>query len=367
MYKANSWLIFVTLLAGFSACSGKPDNALLLDPSPGNPRNSEGDFIQLSDGKTLFVYTHFTEGMDDYAGAFLAGRYSSDGGKTWTDKDQMILKNEGMMNIMSVSLLRLNKETIALFYLVKNNETDCRPFARYSIDESQSWSDPVSIMNDTICYAVVNNDRVVLLSGGRIIVPAAIHNSPAQNRFDNHGDVVCYFSDNTGKSWSRSRSALKNKSVILQEPGIVELGDDRLMMYCRTNAGFQYISYSGDLGDTWTEMEPSNISSFMSPAAIERIPSTGDLLLVWNYREENDTEITTKRSPLCTAVSMDEGKTWILRKILESEPDHWYCYPAVEFLEDQILLGYCAGSRETGNGLQSLKISRLPVQWIYEE
>jgi predicted neuraminidase len=313
----------------------------------------------------LFIYTHFTEGMDDFAGAFLAGRYSSDGGKTWTDKDLLILKNEGTMNIMSVSLLRLNKETIALFYLVKNNDTDCRPFARFSTDESRSWSAPVSIMNDTICYAVVNNDRVVLLSGGRIIVPAAIHNSPAQNRFDNHGDIVCYVSDDTGKSWSRSRSALKNKSVMLQEPGIVELGDGRLMMYCRTNAGFQYISYSEDLGDSWAEMEPSNISSFMSPAGIKRIPSTGDLLLVWNHREESDTEITTKRSPLCTAVSTDEGLTWTRRKILESEPDHWYCYPAVEFLEDQILLGYCAGSRETGNGLQSLQVTRIPVSWLY--
>jgi hypothetical protein len=30
-------------------------------PGPGNPRNREGDFIELKDGGVLFVYTHFTD------------------------------------------------------------------------------------------------------------------------------------------------------------------------------------------------------------------------------------------------------------------------------------------------------------------
>ena len=39
----------------------------LLPPGPGNARNSEGDFIQLKDGRILFVYTHFTGGGSDHA------------------------------------------------------------------------------------------------------------------------------------------------------------------------------------------------------------------------------------------------------------------------------------------------------------
>ena len=60
--------------------SGK-EITLRLEPTGTNPRNSEGDFIKLRDGRILYVYTHFTEGSGDHAGAFLAGRYSSDGGK----------------------------------------------------------------------------------------------------------------------------------------------------------------------------------------------------------------------------------------------------------------------------------------------
>ena len=100
---------------------------LALAPGPGNPRNSEGDFIQLKDGRWLFIYTHFTAGADDHAKAHLASRESSDGGRTWSDKDKIVVSNEGGFNVMSVSLLRLKSGEIALFYLRKNSLQDCRP------------------------------------------------------------------------------------------------------------------------------------------------------------------------------------------------------------------------------------------------
>ncbi|HPT99980.1 MAG TPA: sialidase family protein, partial [Armatimonadota bacterium] len=111
----------------------------LLPPGPGNPRNSEGAFIQLNDGRVLFVYTHFTGGGWDHAAAHLAGRFSSDGGRTWCLDDVLILPNEGEMNVMSVSLLRLQSGAIALFYLRKNSERDCHLYMRLSTDEARSW------------------------------------------------------------------------------------------------------------------------------------------------------------------------------------------------------------------------------------
>ena len=49
---------------------------LRLPARANNPRNSEGDFITLKDGRILFVYTHFTGGAADHSSAYLAGRYS---------------------------------------------------------------------------------------------------------------------------------------------------------------------------------------------------------------------------------------------------------------------------------------------------
>ena len=113
-----------------------PRRCLELPPGPGNPRNSEGAFITLKSGRILFAYTRFNgkHGGDNGA-AVIAQRHSDDNGETWTKQDKIIIENEGTQNVMSVSLLRLANGRIALFYLKKNSDFDCRPFLRFSDDE----------------------------------------------------------------------------------------------------------------------------------------------------------------------------------------------------------------------------------------
>lgn len=338
--------------------------ALRLEPQDGNPRNSEGDFISLKDGRLLFVYTHFTEGSGDNAGAFLAGRYSDDDGTTWTTEDEIILGNEGGMNIMSVSLFRLSDERVALFYLRKNSESDCIPYIRTSSDEAKSWSEATRCIPDD-GYFVVNNDRVVRLKSGRLIFPTSLHKTP-DSETSRIGKIRCYFSDDEGETWSRGEDAQNPENATTQEPGIIELKDGKLMLFCRTESGTQFISYSSDSGDSWSTLKPSNIKSPLSPASIERIPKTGDLLLVWNnnYKPIRD---GGKRTPFNLAISKDEGKSWDKIKTLESNPNGWYCYTAIEFIGDHVLLGHCAGDRAKSIGLATTQITRLSYDWIYED
>src|SRR5688572_1412951 len=114
-----------------------PTVHLALTPTEGNPRNSEGDFVTLRDGRILFVYTHFTGGGADHAAAHLAARVSGDGGKTWSDKDAVVPAARGAQNTMSVSLLRLRSGKVALFYLVKHGLDDCRLFMQVSAEEAR--------------------------------------------------------------------------------------------------------------------------------------------------------------------------------------------------------------------------------------
>lgn len=336
----------------------------LLPPGPGNPRNSEGDFIQLKDGRVLFIYSHFTGGGGDHAAGHLAARSSSDGGKTWTDQDAIIVEREGDFNVMSVSLLRLQTGEIALFYLRKNSLTDCRPLLRISKDEGKTWSDPTVCISE-VGYNVLNNDRAVQLKSGRLILPVALHNTPEQNKFDARGIISCHLSDDNGQSWRQSRTRQKGENITLQEPGVIELKDGRLMMFCRTPHGSQYLSYSQDQGDTWTAFLPSNIKSPQSPATIERIPQTGDLLMVWNHHDKVEAKYQGKRTPFHVAVSRDEGKTWEKIKTLEDDPNGWYCYTALDFLGDHVLLGHCAGDRRRG-GLNTTQITRFSLDWLYD-
>ncbi|HOF20351.1 MAG TPA: sialidase family protein, partial [Bacteroidales bacterium] len=69
---------------------------LRLEPGPGNPRNSEGDFITLMDGRILFIYSRYTGGSgDDNDNAYLAGICSEDGGRTWSPPNEFIAKDLG--------------------------------------------------------------------------------------------------------------------------------------------------------------------------------------------------------------------------------------------------------------------------------
>ncbi|MDD4109226.1 MAG: sialidase family protein, partial [Prolixibacteraceae bacterium] len=327
-----------------SSVIAEPVTVLKLSPSVNNPRNSEGDFINLKDGRILFIYTHYTgDSSSDHAPAYLAGRYSDDGGYTWSEKDQIILQNEGEMNVMSVSLLRLQNGDIALFYLRKNSTDDCIPYMRISKDEAKSWSEPVSCINDKFGYFVLNNDRVIQLKNGRLLMAVALHKVPG-GEWSSQGDLYSYYSDNDGKTWLPGSKVPNYTEIITQEPGLIEMQDGRIMMCIRAGGGFQQLSYSADRGETWSHIETSNIPSPVSPATIERVPGTGDWLLVWNNNDGSNEAIRGKRTPLTAAISDDEGKSWKYVKNIHDNPDGWYCYIAVHFVNDEeILLGHSAG------------------------
>jgi hypothetical protein len=283
---------------------------------------------------------------------------------------------------MSVSLLRQKDGRIALFYLRKNSLSDCRPVVQFSSDEAKTWSNPKYIIPESHAgYYVLNNDRAVQLESGRLVAPVALHKTPGGRwtKESEYGTIMCYWSDDNGSSWHCSRTQLdgspqkgsKGKRVILQEPGVVELKNGKLMMFCRTESGSQYISFSSDRSETWTQFTASSIMSPRSPASIERIPGKGDLLLVWNDHKNIPPDLKGKRTPLCAAISKDEGASWKNVKILESNPNGWYCYTAIHFEGDHVLLSHSAGDRSKGrkeaNGLGVAQITRFPIDWLYEK
>ncbi len=377
MKRLVGMLLVCLLVGGGTLCASaqvaqtpsQPDvpvRTLELPPGAGNSRNSEGAFVTLEDGRILFVYTYFTGGGGDHDPAHLAGRISSDNGMTWSSTDQVIVANEGGMNVMSVSLLRLQSGDIALFYLRKNSTQDCRPVMRISKDEGATWSALVECITDEVGYYVLNNDRAIQLASGRLVLPVALHWPQGAPAADWQGTLMCYLSDDSGVSWRRSITTQKGYNaaggrITAQEPGVVELKDGRVMMFIRASGGCQYLSYSSDGCDTWSAPVASDILSPVSPASIKRLPSTGDLLLVWNDHANIPRSLASRRVPLSTAISRDDGKSWQHSKVLEGNPQGHYCYIAIHSVDDAVLLGYCAMS-----GLAHSRITRVPLAWLEE-
>ncbi|MFW5914884.1 MAG: sialidase family protein, partial [Planctomycetota bacterium] len=153
--------------------SNEPETSLVIEPTPEAPRNSEGSIVELDDGRLLLAYSRFTGGGADAATAHISARISDDGAHTWGD-DCVLQECVGDLNVMSVSLLRLQSGDIMFGYMIKNAWDDCRLYVRRSSDEMKTFSEAVCA-TDQRMYHVINNDRVVQLSSGRLLVPAALH------------------------------------------------------------------------------------------------------------------------------------------------------------------------------------------------
>lgn len=348
------------------------ETVMNIEPTKENPRSSEGAFVTLKSGRVLYCYTQFYGGARDNSPAHIVSIYSDDAGRTWSDKPQLVVDNAGGENVMSVSLLRLQSGRIALFYLLKNNWLDCRPYVRFSDDEAKSWSDPI-LMVSAPGYFVLNNDRMIQLKSGRLIAPLAFHRAkgtdPATSKsFDSRAITMWQLSDDEGKTWREADSWWAMPQATrsgLQEPGVVEAADGSLFSWARTDGGSQFVFRSKDQGKTWTPPVASALASPVSPASIKRLPGSDKLLVIYNDHSGKYPFPKGKRTPLVAALSDDGGQTWKGHKVIEEDPDGWYCYTAIHFTEDAVLLAYCAGDSKIG-GLNRLRIKRVLLKELLE-
>ncbi|MBE6564383.1 MAG: exo-alpha-sialidase [Ruminococcaceae bacterium] len=338
-----------------------------LPPTADNNRNSEGAFLQRRDGSILFAYSRYrAKGASDGAEADLYGMVSHDGGRSFGEPFPILTHEQaGGENVMSVSLLRMAKGDMGLFFLRKSGGDQCLPFLMRSSDEGASWNEPL-LCGEEKGYFVVNNDRVIRTRQGRILIPAALHEGVW-----GAGVFYLFASDDDGKSFytlfhgstiPRSRGS----RVGIQEPGLLELADGRLWCYVRTDTGRQYEAFSDDGGVSFTDFAPSAFTSPVSPLSVKRL-SDGRLLAVWNpiplyngRSERIDGVWTGARTPLVMAFSEDDGESFSSPIPIETDEKSGFCYTAIHETDDgAILLGYCAGSVADGSTLNRLRLRRL--------
>lgn len=361
------------LLAACLHGASQSDITLNLEPNPANPRNSEGSFVTLRSGRIAFYYTQFYGGLEDNAAARIVVIHSDDEGRTWSQPRPVVEKGEAE-NVMSVSLLRLQSGKIALVYVVKNSALDCGPYLRLSMDEGETWSEARRII-DAPGYFVLNNDRVIQTTTGRIIVPVAFNRlrqrelaaKPSNQQInDIRGIAMWFYSDDEGTTWQEAVTWWAMPVPTrrgLQEPGAVELADGSLFSWVRTDQGSQFEFRSKDNGVNWTPPQPGELKSPVSPASIKRLPGSDSLLAVYNDHSGRFEFPANRRAPLVAAISPDGGCTWPRRKVIETDLQGWYCYTAMHFTRDAVLLAYCAGDDKVGR-LARLRIRRIEFSWL---
>jgi sialidase-1 len=336
---------------------------LVRQARPGNNRNSEGTIFNLGHHRLLLAWTEFySSDGQDWGPAQISTMESRDDGRSWSQK-RVLQPNIGKMNVMEANLLRLHNGDIFFVFLRKQSPADCIPMFRISTDNGKSFSSPKTVpVNPAPSYNTINNDRVIQLRSGRILVPLAYTKDYRQNH---HFVSRVYYTDNEGKTWRASKAIIdvKQSSVGAEEPGVVQLSNGKVMLCVRTKTGHPWQSFSDDGGVTWSTPKPMTVVAPNSPQSIKRIPSTGDLLMIWNNS-------ATDRFPLSAAISKDNGHTWKDIRNLDDDASHTYAYTSITFVGKQVFFTYYAGppdGKSTGTNFWSLKLKRVPIKWFYEK
>ncbi len=313
-------------------------------------RGSMGDIVELRDGVLLMAYT---------AGG-IAVRRSADRGLTWGTEQVLFGNPPGQGYYCHPSFLRLPDGQLLVSYIYSAATTPYygHNYYRRSDDDGRTWSDQF-VLTPQSGYVLVHNDKLRLLASGRIIAPAEYKkHRPSQADHSDYA-VVVFHSDTRAHSWQPSANDIDVLPHEAQEPHVVELRDGRLLLLFRTYSGCIGRAFSSDQGQTWSAGELRHdwrLSRRAAAVSVERIPATGDLLLV-RCTGEGGPE-GRYRTPLVTAVSRDEGESWTHERILAGDPDDDYGYQCVTFLEDRVLIGYHARD--------GLHVASLDVGWLYE-
>ena len=295
----------------------------------------------------------------------ISAKISTDRGRSWSETFTL-QDNTAVLNVKHPNLLRLASDPNKILFIYTMRyagEREIRIFMKRSNDECETWSKPVQISSlPGVHYLMA--DRILQLDSGRIILP--VFQSDSGLPFD----AFCYYSDDDGDTWQTSKTKMELSGHGAQGPSVVVLKDGSLLAILRTSLGALYKSYSHDQGENWTKPVSTGLPSPASTPLIKRIPTTGDLLLIWNniYDPEHPDFQNGHgpRNPLTSAISQDEGNSWQYIKNIEDRRPGSTSTPAVTFLGNEALVSYYTqGKRLPEHEKFNVRLKIIPIDWFY--
>lgn len=337
--------------------------------TPELPRKSEGDVIELSDGRLLLVSMEFGGNGSDFAATRLVAHESSPDGLNWTGHRIITETLSGDMNVYSPNLIRAQDGGILLLFMRQHRPGVLTNHVWKSIDDGRTFepfSEFVPRSDFAICNATIKR-----LRSGRLLLPAS---PPVSGKPAEAGPYAAttLYSDDDGKTWKGSRSRIELPMRGAMEPHVEQAGDGRILMVMRNQMGKLYFSESTDDGVTWSVAMASSLKSPESCPELTRIPCTGDLLMIWN--DSYDPMFRShfgKRSPLASAVSKDNGRTWQRTRNIEADPARAFSNPGCRFTSDgRAIVNYWTCEYLPDWAMQDvidLRVAVIDSVWFYDE
>lgn len=246
--------------------------------------------------------------------------------------------------------------TVVLFYKVGATISEWKTWFVESSDGCVTFTEPAELVpGDEIGGRGPVKNKPIRLQDGTVLAPASLEGGV----WDSFVDI----SKDDCKTWEKSslvpirrcsadirminrpynKHYLFGKGAI--QPSLWQDAAGDVHMLLRTTSSRIFRSDSKDGGRTWCTAYDTGMPNNNSGIDLVKM-NNGDIVLVYNPRENLPGYYKGARTPLTVAVSKDNGDTFEHLIDLETEPGH-YCYPSVICNEkNEILITY-TWNRET--------------------
>ena len=204
---------------------------------------------------------------------------------------------------------------LLLFYKAGPDPVSWWGMLMTSDDGGRTWSPPRRLPEGVI--GPVKN-KPVQLANGDLLAPSSTEHDGWRVHFDRTDDL--------GETWTQIGPIDDGEGFDAIQPSILQHGDGRLQVLCRSKSGRIVESWSDDGGWTWSPLAATSLPNPNSGTDAVTLED-GRHLLVYNPTTVPEGEWGGPRSPLGVAVS-DDGEHWQAAFVLEDEPGE-YSYPAV--------------------------------------
>ncbi len=321
----------------------------------------------------------FCEGRKDKGGDSgnidILLKRSFDSGKTWT-KQQMIWDDSS--NTCGNPCPIVDRQTGTIHLLLTWNRGDDkekeiineasidtrRVFVCSSNDDGETWEVPREITNDVkksnwTWYATGPGAGIQIEKGehiGRLIAPC--DHIEAESK-DYYSHII--YSDDNGQTWKLGGSTQEPK---VNECQVAEISQNRLMLNMRNydrSIHTRQVSYSADGGLSWNKQK-------FDLNLIEPICQASLHASLWNsnstrkYLFFSNPADTANRINMTLKVSLDEGNSWPISKVLHAGPSAYSDLAITE--SDNVACLFEAGEEHP---YESIMFTLIPINDFMSE
>ncbi|MBE6633995.1 MAG: exo-alpha-sialidase [Ruminococcaceae bacterium] len=302
----------------------------LLDIWQGDPESTGETYMRhripgmiITHAGTVIIYNEARRDGSDWALMDVFCQRSEDGGKTFGEPIYLVRGTEEHHTTNNPVMMQDKNGRIHFIHGEDYGVQGGKVLRRYSDDDGLTWSEPIDITEFTMpwfrnCIAF-GPGHGICLRNGTLLVPIWLVPKFYESPVRAHGPsmVSTLYSLDNGETWAIGE--LLGSNLELQSPNetaAVELSDGRVYLSIRCNNAWRAKAVSLNGYSGWMEYGPEkrlhDPKCFGAVAAIKPEGKPYTILFA-------NCESKTKRQNVVIKGSVDNGKTWTLRRVIDAE------------------------------------------------